>query len=92
VWEDGSDKIFVPDYNLTILVNDIYPFRCPSIEINGEKEDVFIKTFEKENNVNFTMEDRLFDRWVPSLGVYEIVEEHIRLLRRMEELAVHMVV
>ena len=92
VWVDGSDKILVTEHNLTIFVTDLYPFRCPQIEINGDKEEVFVQTFQKENNVVFTMEDRLFDRWVPSFGVYEIVQEHVRLLNRMDELTVHMVV
>jgi hypothetical protein len=73
-WNVGENVVLVPENKLTIHVSSWYPFRCPTVEFNGEPENVYFDKFA----VSKESRRRIRDDWCPCYGIKEIVDDFLK--------------
>ena len=73
-WDDGSNDLYIPEHKMHISVTDWYPFRFPSVTIDGMKEEEYTRNRTKRANYNRITED-----WSPSYGIREFVDNFLWL-------------
>ena len=72
-WTVGENVILVPENGLTIRVSSWYPFRCTTVEVNGEPENGYFEKFGHHMERR-----RVRDDWYPSYGIKEIVDDFLK--------------
>ena len=68
-WEEGENVVQVPEYNIAVQVTDLYPFRCPTLEIDGLSEKDYVAKFEEMTGVTMPVMNTYASSWCPVFGV-----------------------
>jgi hypothetical protein len=76
-WTVGENVVLVPEHELTIRLTSWYPFRCPTIEVNGEPEETYLDKFRDNNSVS---RRRISYDWCPSYGIKDLVDDYLKEL------------
>lgn len=83
-WEEGENVVQVPEYNIAVQVTDLYPFRCPTLEIDGLSEKDYVAKFEEMTGVTMPVMNTYASSWCPVFGVDEIVKDYLMLKDHMD--------
>ena len=73
-WHDDSNELYIPEHKINISVTDEYPFRFPTLSLDGVKEEEY--TRNRTKRVNST---RITEDWSPSYGIREFVDNFLLL-------------
>ena len=73
-WVDGEDTIYIPEYKMKISVTDWYPFRFPTLTIDGMEEADYLKHLLDQNAPPLR---RITEVWCPSYGIREFVDDFV---------------
>lgn len=73
-WVDGEDTLYIPEYKMKVSVTDWYPFRYPTLSIDGVEEADYVKDLA---NQNIPLHRRITEEWCPSYGIREFVDDFV---------------
>jgi len=73
-WVDGENDLYIPQYKIKISVTDWYPFRHPTMTIEGVPESEHVLCRQKAVN-----EKRITEVWCPSYGIRDFVDNFLLL-------------
>jgi len=74
-WEENSNELSIPEYNMKLTVNDWYPFQYPALSIDGVDEATFVKLLRR----NHSVQQRITETWCPCYGIREFVDDFLKL-------------
>jgi hypothetical protein len=74
-WEEDSNELTIPEYNMKLIVNDWYPFQYPTLYIDGVEETSFVKLIRR----NHSLQPRITEIWCPCYGIREFVDDFLHV-------------
>jgi len=85
-WTEGENVVLVPEFNLAVHVTDLYPFRCPVVEIDGLPEKEYVAKFEETTGATLPILNTYASSWCPVFGVRELVKDYVMLKDHMDRI------
>lgn len=72
-WLYGDDHLYIPKFNIKISVTSWYPFRPPTMMIDGIDETEYVRHNKKKLDIK-----RITESWCPSYGIREFVDNFLQ--------------